>query len=184
MFSFASASVSTDLGQRHVGVMTPRGNNLVKLEDIERLSQVSGVDAEVLDFADTMEPSPSLWILRGRGEQETDHWRLDPEAGEARIEIARALLSAHLPTYSSLYERGVAVILHLDLHPEDVDFFQRAARKLGANRRGMERHLLVFASQFASIKYSGFANSSFARHYSAYARKAQRLTGTFDAIQS
>ena len=181
MFEFSSELIETDSGPRCAGIMSPIRDRLIGLETLGELRESAEPDLAVLAEAGRIEPSPAMWLFRGHGPQRKHQWRLDPRLGAEREAVAEALLRAHLPTYRALYERGVALIVHLELEPDDVQALRDAARRLA--REGRDRHLMMVATQFTTLSLAKFKESSFVRQFRVYARKATRMTGTFAAIR-
>lgn len=181
VFEFGARKIETDAGARMAATMTPIAAIDIGESLLPELEATTDADQNVVAEAGRIDPQPAMWLVRGRGKDPAHHWRLDPRLGEDRSGVAQALLAAHLPTYRALYERGVALIVHLELEPDDVAAFRDAARALA--HAGRDRHLLMVATQFTTMSLAKFEQSSFVRQFRVYARKATRMTGTFAAIQ-
>ena len=176
-FRFDHLEIETDAGIRFAGVSTPlcalSGPRAFAPADDEAPSKSTAL----LEFAQ-MIPSPTLWIVRGLGDSHDHRWRLDDGAGYQRDRLAAEFITRELPIYLSLYTSGVALIVHLDLEPEDSSALRAAARDRSRDASGVERQLLQLACHFTTLSWLSFTHSSFVTQYASYARKASRATTT------
>lgn len=95
---------------------------------------MSDVDREIIDQVDRRGGDVSVFILRGRSDDGTGSWQIDPEVSRAEaIDMGGVLLRTQMPVWRHFLLSGVQLTLHYDWGAREVDACQAGMKDLEAD---------------------------------------------------